>query len=177
MKAASGSSSSPRPVAGPRKSRMSPALGRANRSLYHASVLLAGWRRDEERGQLPQAVLSGAYGAGVQLHLQRAYGWFLLSLQGGAQLPDIPPANVSELLAASSDEMDARRGEFTEFRQLENEGWLHSLLYLAPSPTARSNIASLAQDVGSDYDLDTCQRWQDQLEAVIERMVDSMEES
>ena len=157
---------------------MSPALGRANRSLYHASLLLEAWRETRVQGRQPESVVAGAYGEAIQMHLQRAYGWFLVSLQGAGALPDRPPSDLAQLLADSSDDLDDRRGEFNEFRRLETQGWLQEILHSTPATAGAHSSGSLSREFPVlSYDPDTCRVWQRQLEAVIERMTDSMEES
>ena len=45
---------------------MSHPLAYANQSLYHANILLSGWRAELERGSVPQNQVNQAYASPVQ---------------------------------------------------------------------------------------------------------------
>ncbi len=76
---------------------MSHPLAYANQSLYHANILLSGWRAELERGNIPQNQVSQAYASPVQAKLLDGYGWLLLAACRIRQLPDSPPRSVSDL--------------------------------------------------------------------------------
>ena len=76
---------------------MSHPLAYANQSLYHANILLSGWRAELERGSAPQNQVNQAYASPVQTQLLDGYGWLLLAVCRIRQLPDSPPRSVSDL--------------------------------------------------------------------------------
>ena len=74
---------------------MSHPLAYANQSLYHANILLSGWRAELERGSVPQNQVNQAYASPVQTQLLDGYGWLLLAACRIRQLPDSPPRSVA----------------------------------------------------------------------------------
>ena len=48
---------------------MSHPLAYANQSLYHADILLTGWRAELERGDIPPNQVSQAYASPLQAKL------------------------------------------------------------------------------------------------------------
>ena len=76
---------------------MSHPLAYANQSLYHASILLSGWRAQLERGNVPESQVNQAYASPVQVRLLDGYGWMLLAACRIRQLPASPPRSVSDL--------------------------------------------------------------------------------
>ena len=58
---------------------MSHPLAYANQSLYHASILLSGWRAELTRQAAPEPQVTLAYAPGVREHLLDGYGWLLLA--------------------------------------------------------------------------------------------------
>ncbi|MBA6412102.1 hypothetical protein H2508_03150 [Parahaliea sp. F7430] len=156
---------------------MSSARGEANHSLYLASVLLRAWRREAEAQALPELILAQAYGPACQAHLLRSYGWFLLAVlnldAAAANLPtavaDLPPTPAGQVLPA----------EIREFEQLERSGWLADLLQWQPPGTVPAGRlpGNLARSVpAEDFSPEQFQLWAGALDALYQRMADSLDE-
>jgi len=149
----------------------------ANQALYLARILLHSWRQARDEQDLPAAALDQAFLPGVRGHLIHAYGWFLLEITGNempedsraqaccAELPALPPGK-------------AVPGEVREFEQLERDGWLAQLL---AEPSAAQQVARTRDNLASPAveapDFTQAQEWAERLDATMERMRDSLEES
>ena len=155
---------------------MSSSRGRANQSLYLAKILLAAWRRECSDQALPQRVLCQAYLPAVRSHLLDAYGWFLLDITDSTQLPQHPPHSCDGLPELPPGK--AIPGEITEFRQLEQAGWLAELLGArvdAGAAPVRSagNLATDVEYPGPDQ----AQTWVNSFSEHFDRMGSNLEES
>ncbi len=148
---------------------------RANRELYLARIVLGAWRRELDRQLVPAGTLAQAFQGGARAHLVAAYGWFLLAIcrtglpaagipRGCAELPTMPQGQVYP-------------PEINEFRQLEAAGWLGEMLRDAPEEVpAIRRPGNLAIEPGNLPALEQVENWLDRLEALIERMGDSLDE-
>ncbi len=153
------------------------ARASANQSLYLAKILLDSWRAALEAGAVPALTLQQAFLPAVQAHLGHAYSWFLLEITDQEIPPDSdPPASTAGLSPIA--EGKALPGELREFGQLEKSGWLADMLaappkFSSPSPRSRGNLASPAPSAGDYAD---ALEWSTQLDQMMSRMRDSLDE-
>lgn len=154
---------------------MSPARGRANHELYLARILLTGWRDALAREEVPTGVLAQAYLPGARQHLVAAYGWFLLAISQAAELPARPPRCCADLPEPPAGKVFP--AEIREFRQLEADGWLGELLTDRDDAPGRGrrqdNLAVAAVELPGCVEVE---HWAAALEALFERMGDSLDE-
>ncbi len=158
---------------------MSTARARANHKLYLARILLGAWRTALDAADIPASTLNQAYAPAVRRHLLEAYGWFLLEISHPALLPEQVPGSVAELPELA--EGRALAGELREFQRLERESWLADLLqepdeWSNSSATAAPSAPNLASSVADMPDVNTQAHWADHLEALFDRMGDSLDE-
>ena len=152
---------------------MGSARGQANQALYLGKVLLAAWRRDLAAESVAAVTLTQAYLPAVREHLCRAYGWFLLEITRPGALPENPPASLAELPDIADGK--AVPGEILEFQRLEAEGWIGDMLTgdsTATPATSAGNLAMSAPPVGPAQ----ADRWAVELQALFDRMGDSLDE-
>ena len=156
---------------------MSSSRALANHKLYLAKIQLAAWRAQLQEQQLGANVLAQAFLPAVRGHLLEAYGWLLLTLidvgepPSGSlphsvdQLPDIPPGKAAP-------------GNLIELQGLESGGWLAELL--APQPAEATAMSrrpgNLATSTTSAAGLEEASVWCASMEAIIERLGDSLDE-
>jgi hypothetical protein len=154
---------------------MSSSRARANHGLYLAKIQLSGWRHALDAQNVPAVTLAQAYMPAVREHLLGAYGWFLLEVSGAEQLGDKPPRGCAGLPDIAAGR--AVPGEIREFRQLESEGWLAELLsegeVFTRGAPMRGNLAVAAPELAG---CEQAQRWLHKLEALFDRMSDSLDE-
>jgi hypothetical protein len=148
---------------------------RANHALYLAKIILSAWQRELERQDTPARVLTQAFHGAAREHLIAAYGWFLLSISQGGAPADGLPRSCDEL--PPMPEGRVFPGEINEFRQLEARGWLADMLrdqeLAMAAPRQQGNLAVAAIDLPGAEQVG---RWLEQLEALFERMGDSLDE-
>ena len=155
---------------------MSSARAQANHKLYLAKILLANWQQAVAVQDIPVATLTQAFLPGVKEHLIGAYGWFLLELTGAEQLSGKPPRGCAGLPGIAAGK--AVPPEMREFQQLEATGWLAALLAEQDLPAlgggrARGNLAVASVDMAGS---EQAQQWAQLLEALFDRMSDSLDE-
>ena len=154
---------------------MSSSRAQANHALYLAKIQLASWRHALAAQDIPVTTLTAAFLPAARAHLRVAYGWFLLAVTGAQQYPDIPPGGCADLSAVA--EGKAEPPEIREFRRLEAGGWLAELLaeHAAPAGTGRTpgNLAAGSSDTPG---VEQVAQWVGHLEALFERMSDSLDE-
>jgi hypothetical protein len=157
---------------------LSTARALANQKLHFAALHLRLLSSELARQDLPSQLLLEALGQSAQMHMQDAYGWFLLELAGIAELPATPPHSVGSAHATCPD-LDLQRGELVELKNLEQrEGWLKQLLEprgTSASPT-RPDRADILTTVESAWSEQQLQGWLHALGEIIERMSDSLDE-
>jgi hypothetical protein len=156
---------------------VSSSRAQANHRLYLARILLAAWQTDLDKQQVAARTLEQAYGTSVREHLLDAYGWFLLTVSEPAVPLAQPPHSVAELPEVA--EGKAIAGEVREFQQLEQAGWLAELLASQDAmPAQRSSRSpqNLAQAAPAQSGLQQFGDWAVQLEALFDRMGDSLDE-
>ncbi|PLW69486.1 hypothetical protein [Pseudohalioglobus lutimaris] len=153
---------------------MSSARGRANQCLYLARILTAAWQRDLAAETIPASVLAQAYLPCVRSHLRDAYGWFLVEVTRPGVLPDLPPTCIAELPEVAQGK--AVPPEVREFHLLEGSGWIAEMLAAdADSATSASSMGNLATAVTA-ADPQRASQWADLLQALFDRMGDSLDE-
>ena len=153
---------------------MSSARGLANHSLYMARLLLDAWHQQTQTSRTEPRILSAAFAPAVRLHLLDAYGWFLLALLRVPALPDHAPQRIADLPAIKSG--IAEPPEISEFRELEQTGWLHELL--AP-PVRGVGQISHRQRLASTADRPQIHQygeWHGELTSLFTRMSVSLDE-
>jgi hypothetical protein len=147
----------------------------ANHGLYLAKIQLSGWRHALAAQDIPVVTLTQAYLPAVREHLLAAYGWFLLEVSGTEQLGGKPPRGCAGLPGIAAGR--AVPGEIREFQQLESEGWLAELLsegdVSVRAASIQGNLAVAAPELAS---CEQVQQWINNLEALFDRMSDSLDE-
>ncbi len=152
---------------------MGSARGEANQALYLARILIKAWQRDGEQQDVAATTLARAYVPAVREHLIAAYGWFLLEITRPGALPEQPPRGLAELPEIAAGK--ALPGEIREFQQLESEGWIAEMLQASPDAQTTSSAANLAV-VTSGPTPAVVEDWADRLQALFDRMGDSLDE-
>ena len=154
---------------------MSGPRARANHALYLARILLAAWRRELARQDIPAITLEQAFGAAAREHLVTAYGWFLLAICQAEAPGHTAPRSCSELPAMPAGRVFP--AEINECRQLEAAGWLGDMLReperVLPGVGQQGNLAVATGELPGSEQLE---RWLVALEALFERMGDSLDE-
>ena len=152
---------------------MSHSLAYANQSLYHASILLSGWRAELERGRVAQHQVNQAYASPVQIKLLDGYGWLLLAACRIRQIPDSPPRSVSDLPPLPAGLV--RPAEVDVCAQLEQSGWVAALKApISDSPAVRRSD-SLAVETG--VNLAQFEDWAQQLAGLAKTVTGAIDES
>ncbi len=152
---------------------MGSSRGRANHSLYLGRILLGAWRREAGEESVPAATLSQAYLPAVRAHLIDAYGWFLLEITRPEPLPAQPPRCTSELPGIAQGK--ALPGEAREFERLEQSGWLAQML----EETGELRVSASPDNLASGPAFitpDDAAAWAEALQALFDRMGDSLDE-
>ena len=145
----------------------------ANQSLYHASILLSGWRAELVRGSVPENQVNQAYASPVQSRLLDGYGWLLLAACRIRQVPDSPPRSVNDLPPLPAGLV--RPAEVEACAQLEQNGWVAALQApISDSPVIRRSD-SLAVEMG--VNLRQFESWAQQLAELAETIADAIDES
>ena len=154
---------------------MSSARAQANHKLYLAKIQLSSWRQALAAEDIPATTLTQAFLPAVREHLLAAYGWFLLHVSGCEAASGRPPRGCAELPGVVAGK--AVPGEIREFQQLENDGWLGALLREDEESTvAAPTPGNLARSIPGSQDCELVQHWVNELEALFDRMSDSLEE-
>jgi len=159
---------------------MSTPRALANQKLYHARILIDAWRvaLDEER--VASTVLEQAFGTAICDHLGAAYGWFLLEIAQPADMPATPPHGCAQLPAVAQGRETPP--EILEFQKLEREGWLARILDPVFGQIERHGDAvarsphNLALQSEQGFGPHDTEQWHQQLNALFERMSDSLDE-
>jgi hypothetical protein len=152
---------------------MSGFRAQANHSLYLARIQIAAWEQGLARQEVPASILAQAFEPAACEHLINAYGWFLLEVAQPKVVPAVPPRGCSELPSPEAGKVTP--GEIHEFAQLELDGWIADLLRdrrgAAKRRSEPGNLASAAQG-----DPSVQRDWADRLQALFDRMSDSLDE-
>ena len=152
---------------------MSSARGQANHALYLAKILLAAWQRDLATESVAAVTLTQAYLPAVRSHLVRSYGWFLLEISRPGGLPEQPPGSLAELPEIADGK--AAPGEILEFQRLEATGWIGDMLSGEPTAMGKASAGNLAMSAPATGP-EQAEQWALQLQALFDRMGDSLDE-
>jgi hypothetical protein len=118
--------------------------------------------------------LGQAFDPAVRGHLVAAYGWFLLEITRPDPAPALPPRSCAELSAPAEGRVYP--GEIREFQRMEAEGWLGDLLGQRGRPAERGrqpgNLAVQDAEPGPE----DFEAWAGTLQALFDRMGDSLDE-
>ena len=154
---------------------MSSARAQANHSLYLAKIQLSSWQQALAAEDIPATTLTQAFLPAAKEHLLAAYGWFLLHVSGAEAASGRPPRSCAELPGVVAGK--ALPGEIREFQQLETDGWLGTLLRAGDESAIAAPIpGNLARSIPGSQDCELVQHWITALEALFDRMSDSLEE-
>jgi hypothetical protein len=157
---------------------VSDGLGRANRKLYHASILLQMLERELAREYYPASIVLEAAAPAIRLHLLDALGWFLLELAEVSNLPEAPPHSV----AALKDQCKLQepiRGELVEIGNLEQQGWLKALQSEPLRPGASQPAAggaNLLAVADQAWSLEQLRQWATAVDELIDRLGHGLDE-
>ncbi|MFV8817387.1 DUF6586 family protein [Haliea sp. E17] len=150
------------------------ARGQANHCLYLARILGAAWRRDSDAQSVAASTLAQAYLPAVRMHLQAAYGWFLLDITRQEPLPALPPGNCADLPPRPAGKV--LPGEIRECQQLERDGWLAEMLSAGEQPLAVNRHADNLASTPAEASPQQVEAWCNALQGLFERMGNSLDE-
>ena len=154
---------------------MSQAQSFANHCMYMASVVLESWRNAIAADGKPLSVLTASFGPAVRLHLLDAYGWQLLACNRLTSMPTKPPHRAVHVPPLANG--IAQSPEVTEMALLERSGWLADLQREIPpglTPQAASGFIAVSSNV---FDFDTARHCFTELESLMARVADAIDES
>lgn len=154
---------------------MSTSRGLANQTLYLARIQLAAWQRALDEQVIPVRTLAQAFAPAVRSHLLDAYGWFLLTIIGVPDIPSRPPSCCAELPPVPVGK--SLPGEIHELVQVERGGWIGEMQAELPPPAVGAVSPGNLLACGPELpDLATMTAWANALEALFDRMGDSLDE-
>jgi hypothetical protein len=154
---------------------VSQAQSFANHCMYMASVVLESWRNAIAEESKPSSVLTASFGPAVRLHLLDAYGWQLLACNRVISMPTKPPHRAVDVPPLANG--IAQSPEVTEMALLERSGWLADLQREIPpglTPQTASGFIAVSSNV---FDFDTARHCFGELESLMARVADAIEES
>ena len=154
---------------------MSQAQSFANHSMYMASVVLESWRSAIAEDSKPLSVLTASFGPAVRLHLLDAYGWQLLACNRVPSIPTKPPHRAVDTPPLATG--IAQSPEVSEMAMLERSGWLADLQREIPpglAPQASRSFIAVSSNV---FDFDTARHCFAELESLMARVADAIDES
>ena len=154
---------------------MSQAQSFANHCMYMASVVLESWHSAIAEEGKPLPVLTASFGPAVRLHLLDAYGWQQLACNRVTSTPTKPPHRDADVLPRANG--IAQSPEVTEMALLERSGWLADLQREIPpglTPQAASGFIAVSSNV---FDFDTARHCFGELESLMARVADAIDES
>ena len=154
---------------------MSQAQSFANHCMYMASVVLQSWRSAIAEEGKPLSVLTASFGPAVRLHLLDAYGWQLLACNRVTSIPTRPPHRAVDVPPLANG--IAQSPEVTEMAMLERSGWLSDLqreILPGLTPPAGAGLIAMSSNV---FDFDTARHCFTELESLMARVADAIDES
>ena len=154
---------------------MSQAQSFANHCMYMASVVLESWHSAIAEEGKPLSVLTASFGPAVRLHLLDAYGWQLLACNRVTSMPAKPPHRAVDVPPFANG--TAQSPEVTEMAILERSGWLAELQREIPpglTSQATSGVIAVTSNV---FDFDTARHCFAELESLMFRVADAIDES
>jgi hypothetical protein len=147
----------------------------ANHCMYMASVVLQSWHSAIAEEGKPLPVLTAAFGPAVRLHLLDAYGWQLLACNRVTSMPTRPPHRAVDVPTLANG--IAQSPEVTEMAMLERSGWLADLQREIPpglTPAATAGFIAMSSNV---FDFDAARHCFAELESLMARVADAIDES
>lgn len=152
---------------------MSQSHAQANHRLYLARLLIAAWERELEGQRVPAWTLAQAFEPAICDHLADAYGWFLLEIIRLDDPPELPPRRCAQLPPPAAGR--ERPPELREFELLERDGWLAEVLrerrgVIRPQRSSGSLAGTAPPEPAR------AREWADSLQALFDRMSESLEE-
>jgi hypothetical protein len=147
----------------------------ANHCMYMASVVLQSWHSAIAEEGKPLPVLTAAFGPAVRLHLLDAYGWQLLACNRVTSMPTRPPHRAVDVPPLANG--IAQSPEVTEMAMLERSGWLADLQREIPpglTPAATAGFIAMSSNV---FDFDAARHCFAELESLMARVADAIDES
>lgn len=155
---------------------MSQAQSFANHCMYMAFVLIEHWSDAIDRQTQNASVTTAAFAPAVRLHLLDAYGWQMLACNRVAALPSRPPHHTSRMPVIAEGITVAP--EVKELALLEQSGWLATLQKeINPGLPKRTAAYALLASEGGDFDLSVARHCFAELETLIQRFSDAIDES
>jgi len=154
---------------------VSQAQSFANHCMYMASVVLESWRDAIAEESKSLSVLTASFGPAVRLHLLDAYGWQLLACNRVISMPTKPPHRAVDVPPLANG--IAQSPEVTEMALLERSGWLADIQREIPpglTPQAASGFIAVSSNV---FDFDTARHCFVELESLMARVADAIDES
>ena len=154
---------------------MSQAQSFANHCMYMASVVLESWRNAIAEGSKPLSILTASFGPAVRLHLLDAYGWQLLACNRVTSIPTKPPHRAVDVPPLANG--ITQSPEVTEMALLERSSWLADLQREIPpglTPQGASGFIAVSSNV---FDFDTARHCFAELESLMARVADAIDES
>jgi hypothetical protein len=154
---------------------VSQAQSFANHCMYMASVVLESWRNAISEESKPSSVLTASFGPAVRLHLLDAYGWQLLACNRVISMPTKPPHRAVDVPPLANG--IAQSPEVTEMALLERSGWLADLqreILPGLTPQTASGFIAVSSNV---FDFDTARHCFGELESLMARVADAIDES
>ena len=140
-----------------------------------ASIMIEAWRTALAAEVHSMPAIDAAYGPAARLHLLDAYGWQLLACQRVTQIPDAPPRSAKLLPEVASG--IALSPEVREMSSMEENGWLAELMLpIRPGLRAGGPQNLLAVSSGHFDSLKAADIYRN-LEALIDRVADAIDES
>ncbi len=137
--------------------------------------MIDAWRLAISSKVHSESVIDAAYGPAARLHLLDAYGWQLLACQRVVQTPSFPPHSVAELPDLAPGV--AISPEVREMARLEDTDWLSELTApIAPGLNGRRQQNLLAV-TSNQFDCVKAGDILQNLEALIDRVADAIDES
>ena len=143
--------------------------------MYMASVVLESWSSSIDQGVKPLPVLNAAFGPAVRLHLLDAYGWQLLACNRVASVPNKPPHKAVDVPPLANG--IAQSPEVTEMAMLEQVGWLAELQQEIRPGLSQSTSSGFIAVSSSGFDFKTARHCFSELEFLMGRVADAIDES
>ena len=154
---------------------MNQAQSFANHCMYMASVVLESWQNAIENHGKPLSVLTASFGPAVRLHLLDAYGWQLLACNRVTAVPTKPPHRAVDVPPLANG--IAQSPEVTEMAMLERSGWLSDLQREIPPGLTPQTASGFIAVSSNAFNFDTARHCFAELESLMARVADAIDES
>jgi hypothetical protein len=143
--------------------------------MYMASVVLESWHSAIAKEGKPLPVLTASFGPAVRLHLLDAYGWQLLACNRVTAMPAKPPHRAAEVPPLANG--IAQSPEVTEMALLERSGWLADLQREIPPGLTQQASGGFIAVSSNVFDFDKARHCFAELESLMARVADAIDES